>query len=131
MSLSIQFFSLSLVKLFSDLSLIKTNEKLHKKKNFKLNYKPKPNLYSLMVWYSLPSAYDGIYRRNGKGRARLNMRPNRWPNRKDFLIRLEIRLEIWTKLLANRKDLLIRLVIRLEINICLSLDLKLDCVLSL
>ena len=31
------------------------------------------------------------------------MRPNRWPNRKDHLIRLEIRSEIWTKSLAQQK----------------------------
>ena len=44
-------------------------------------------------------AYCGMYRRNGEGRARLRMRPNRWPNRKDLLIRLEI----WTKSLAQQK----------------------------
>ena len=51
----------------------------------------------------MPFAYGGIYKRNGDGKACLRMRPNRWSNRKDLLIRLKIRLEIWTKSLANRK----------------------------
>ena len=47
----------------------------------------------------MPSAYGGIYRRNGEERVRLRMRLNYWPNIKDILIRLEI----WTKLLAQQK----------------------------
>ena len=47
----------------------------------------------------MPSTYGGIYRRNGEVRACLRMKPNRWPNRKDLLIRLEI----WTKSFVQQK----------------------------
>ena len=91
------------MNLFSNLCY-KENRKLHQEnQKLKLNYKCKPNFNSLLSGVLLPTVYGGIYRRNEERRERLRIRPNCWPNRKNLLISLEIKLKIGTKLLAQQK----------------------------
>jgi len=52
-----------------------------------------------LEWCPFTSEFAGIYNRNEEGRSALEDKIKSWPNRKDFLIKLEI----WTKSLTQQK----------------------------